>query len=885
MARLFPGPRRSRDVVAGEVDDEIGLHLDLRAEQLVRRGLSPEAARAEAARRFGSLDEARRRLHTSAQRREDRVQMIERLDAFWQDLRYAWRGLRRAPGFAAMAVATLALGIGATTAIFSVVHSALLEPLPYAAADRLVFLSDQQDVETPMSYPEFVDWRAQTGVFTGLAAYFQTSLVLTGAGEPEVLSGARVSASLPGLLSVAPHVGRAFRADEDAPGADRVILLGHDLWLRRFGADRGVVGRVLTLNGLPYTVVGVLPAGPGASLPTDLAAGRRVDYWVPLRLDAERAPRGLHFLTVVGRLRPAVDVERARARLADVAAQLKRDDAERHGVQVGPLAARVVGDARPLLVLLLGAVSLVLLVACANVANLLIARGAGRARELAIRAALGAGRRRVVRQLATESLVLALAGGAAGVLLAFGALAALRAAASDAVGLAQLPRLAQARVDGRLLAFALLTSLATGALFGLLPALRASRLALASVLRAGGRGTTGAGARDRTRSALVVAEMTLSFVLLIGAGLLVRSFDRLAAVDKGFDPTQVLTFAVELPSARYPEARQQVAFFERVLERVRALPGVRGASVTVSLPLAGGTNGGFVIAGRPLAPNEGPVAEKRVVGADFFRVLRVPVVLGRAFDGRDVAGAPQVAVVNEAFVRRYFPGENALGRRIEFGWETEGAQEIVGVVGDMREQSLHEPAAPTIYVPFGQRRSDPAMAVVVRTAGDPTRLVAAVRAAVRAVDRDQPVAQVRTLDDVVARALAGRRVAASLFGAFAALALLLAAVGLYAVVSYGVAQRVSEIGVRRALGARTWDVVRLVVGQGVGLLALGAAVGGLASLGAGRLLRGQLYGVGATDPLTFAAVAAALLVTALVATVAPAVRASRVDPLVALREE
>ena len=870
---------------AADLDDEFRFHLETEIEELVASGLSPERARAAALERFGSVEAFRAECAAADARRRARERRADWWDTVRQDVRHTWRAFRRDRRFLATALLTLTIGIGATTTIFSAVYAALLRPLPYPEPARLVFVSDQRDAATPMSYPEVEDWAAQGDVFAELAAYFTTSLVLAGAGDPEVLSGARVSASLPRLLGVRPSLGRAFRAEEELPGAEKVILLSDALWRRRFAADPAAVGRVVTLSGNPYTVIGVLPAGLEATLPTDLASTRAMDYWVPLRLDAERAPRGLHFLTVVGRLRPGVDLARARARLTALAAQMRQSDRDRHGVTVGALAERVTGEARPLLLLLLGAVAIVLLVTWVNVANLLLVRGVGRQREFAIRGALGASRRRVVRQLLTESVVLATAAGVLGVGVAYGGLAALRGLAGWSSGAAALPRVAQAQVDAGVLAFALGLSAATGIGFGLLPALRVSRGMLAPVLRSGGRGTTARGARDRLRSTLVILEVALSFVLLIGAGLLVRSFDRLLTVDKGYDPTQVLTFEITLPPSRYPDARAQTAFFGAVVERVGALPGVESAALTASLPLGGGSNGGFTLVGRPTRVEDQPMAEKRVVTGAFFRTLRVPLVAGRTFDARDVAGAPQVAIVNQSFVRRYFPNESPLGRRLEFDWDTEGAQEIVGVVGDMRERTLREPPVPTIYVPFGQRLGDPAMVVVARAAGDPARLVAGVRSAVRSVDPGQPISAVGSLDELVSRGAAGQRVAMSLFGAFGVLSLVLAAVGLYVVISSGVTARVQELGVRRALGARGRDVVRLVLAQGARLLLLGVVVGGAAALGGARMLRSLLFGVGVGDLATFLGVAAVLALTALAAMLVPAVRASRIDPLAALREE
>ncbi len=863
-----------RAALRRELDEEIAFHLETEAMHRRHAGEPPDTAARGARRRFGRPERVRERVVDATG--------ASALDALAQDLRFAARTFRRAPAFALVAALTLALGIGATTAVFGVADVALLRPLPYARPAALVALVDgQDDPQAPLDYRELLTWRGAGDVFADVAGYFTTTVTLTGGGEPEVLAGARVSASLARTLGVAPLVGRAFRDEEDAPDAERVVLLGEGLWRRRFGADPAVVGRALTLNGRPWVVVGVLPGGAHAVLPTDAAAGVRRDFWLPLRVDEKGAPPGLHFLSAVGRLRPGVDLARARGRVDALARGLRREDSSRHGLALVPLADRVVGDGRHVLVLLLAAVAAVLLVCCTNVASLLLARGATRTREVAVRGALGAGRGRVARQLLTESLVLALAGGVLGVAVAYGGLAALRAGAA-----ATLPRASEAAVDGRVLAFALAVSAATGVLFGLVPALRLSRAGgPAELLRGAGRGTVG-GPRDRVRPALVVAEVALSFLLLVGAGLLLRSFGRLLAVDKGFDAAHALTFSVSLPNARYPQAPQQYAFFRRALDAVRAVPGVRGAALASNLPLDGGANGGVTIPGKSFPPGAGPVADKRIVGADYFRVLGIPVVSGRAFADADGPDAPKVAVVNAAFARRYFPGENPLGKRVDFGWETVGTQEIVGVVGDLREHGLAEPAPPVIYVPFGQRTGETFAFFVVRAegAGDPLRLTGAMRAAVYAVDRDQPIDQVRTLDAVVASGLADRRLALSLLGGFSALTLVLAAVGLYAVVSHAVSQRVQEIGVRMALGAETGTVLRLVLRQGGALVGAGVAVGAAAALGGARLLAGMLFGVGPADPATFVAVAAVLGGVALAASAVPAVRASRVDPVRALRD-
>jgi putative ABC transport system permease protein len=695
-----------------------------------------------------------------------------------------------------------------------------------------------------------------------------------------MLTAARMSVNLPRMLGALPRTGRAFTPGEERRGGERVVMLSEGLWRRRFGGDPKVLGRAITLEGDPYTVIGIVPAGRRSIVPSDLAAARQADLWVSLRLDTEVTPRDLHFLQVVGRLRPGLGFAQAQERAEGLARRLRESKVTDHGLRLVPLERLVIGDARPLLVSLAGAAVMVLLIACTNVANLLLARAAGRRREIAIRVALGAPRVRIVRQLLVESVLLALIGGAVGVLVARAGVAGLRA-----LGPSSVPRLAEATVDARMLGFALVLSMLTGLLFGLVPALRASRSDLAEVMKTGAQGALGGPARDRFRSALVVAEVALSFALLIGAGLLIRSLDRLLSVDKGFNAEHVVSALLTLPYSRYPEGHQQVEFFRELRERLVAIPGVRSAAFVSNLPAGrGSTNGGIAIEGRTFPPDAEPVVEKRIVSPGYFEVLRTPVVAGRVFDRRDVAGAPPVVVVNEAFVRRFFPGENPLGRRVDFVWGTKGMQEIVGVVADAREQALNQPAEPAMYIPIAQRPVD-WMYLVVRTAGDPEGIVPELREAVYSIDRNQPLAEVRTLEDVVAEGLAGRRLAMSLFGAFSALALTLAAVGLYGVISYSVLQRRQEIGIRMALGARAEQVARPVLGQGLTLIAAGAALGALAALWLGRFLSSLIFGVGTTDLPTFAGVSLLLMTTALLASMVPALRAARVDPASVLRSE
>jgi predicted permease len=872
--------------IEADIEDELRFHLDMRERDFLAAGLPPDAAREEALARFGDPEKVARWLRDHDTRQLRRHRRIEIMSELLQDARYGLRRLRQGPGFTLATVVVLALGIGATTAIFSVIDASLLRPLPYPDPERLVAVTcSQGEVQTPVSFPEYTDWKRISEVFADVGGYFTATVALTEAGEPEMLQAVRMSANLPGMLGVRPRLGRVFAPGEEAPGAEWVVMLSERLWRRRFGGAPDILGRSVYLGEQPFTVVGIIPSGQRSIVPVALATTQEADVWMPLRLDEERAPRGLHFMEVAARLKPGLALVQADERIATVASRLQKAEVTDHGIRLIPLELTVIGDARPLLVALAGAAGMVLLIACTNVANLLLARSAVRHREVAIRVALGAPRGRIVRQLLVESLLLSLLGGAVGVLVARAGVAGLRA-----LGPASVPRLAEAAVDARMLGFALAVSLLTGLLFGLLPALRASRTNLSEVMKAGAPGAIGATgskggpARDSLRGSLIVAEVALSFALLIGAGLLIRSLDRLLAVDKGFDAERVVSAFLGLPDSRYPELHQQAAFFRELRERVGALPGVQAVAYVNDLLLQGGTNGGITIEGRTFPPDAQPMAQKRIVSPGYFDVLRTPVVAGRAFEDRDAEGAPAVVVINQAFAKLYFPDENPLGKRVDFGWNTTGMQQIVGVVGDIRETALHQQAEPMIYIPLAQRPEQWGF-LVLRTSGDPMAVVPSLRRTVAALDRNLPLSQVRTLEDVIVEGIAERRLAMSLFGAFSALSLLLAALGLYAVVSYTVVQRRQEIGIRMALGARAKHVIRPVLSQGMSLIVAGAALGALASLWLGGFLSGLVFGIGTADPATFGGVALLLMATALVASMVPALRAVQLDPASVLRSE
>jgi putative ABC transport system permease protein len=801
------------------------------------------------------------------------------MESFLKDIRYGVRSLLQRPGFTAIAVITLALGIGANTTLFSFVNGVLLRPLPYKNADQLVVLDEtapKQGIESfNVSYPNFVDWRQQNQVFEDVGIYQDGNYTLVGAGDPEQIPGARISQGLFELLGVAPIMGRTITAEEDRPETNNVVLLSHGLWQRRFGSAENVVGQTLTVNGRTCTVIGVMP--PGFKFP------ETAELWMPMGLTEKLFTRTDHGLDAIARLKPNVTLEQAQAEMNTIARRIEEQHPvtnEGLGVNVFRLRDRLVGDYRQALLILLGVVVFVLLIACANVANLLLARSSSRRQELALRAALGASRSRIVRQLLTESALLTFLGGLLGVLLAVWGKNLLLAAIPG-----EMPFWMKFDLDLRVLGFTFVLSLLTGLIFGVAPALQASRNDLNEALKEGGR-NAGA-AHNRLRSSLVVAEVALSLMLLVGAGLMIRSFAKLERVDSGIRPENVLTVEVPLPRAKYPEGPKQSAFFKELVTRVRTLPGVSSAAAISGVPLRGGWGRSLTVEGHTvLSVGQAPMINHSVVTPNYFQTMGIPLREGRDFTEADADGALRVTVVDERLARQYWPGASALGKRVRFGppesnepWHT-----IVGVAGSVRNARLDKETVQTIYVPY-QQIPVRGMTIALRTSSDPESLTGAVRETVRALDKDQPITNVMTMETVISRSVWLQRFYTILFGVFAALALALAAVGIYGVMSYAVTQRTHEIGIRMALGARAFDVLRLVIKNGLTLISIGVVIGLAGALALTRLLATLLFGVTPTDTLTFVAVSTVLMVVALLACYLPARRATKVDPLVALRYE
>ena len=802
-----------------------------------------------------------------------------------QDLRYGIRTLLKRPGFAVVAVATLALGMGASTVIFTVVNAALLRGLPYREPNRLYHLwerTPKQDFnKREFSYPDYQDYQQNT-VFEGLAAYSGGGGILSGVGDPENINAPRASANFFSVLGVEPHIGRTFQTGEDVPNGPRVAILTYGLWQRRFGANPGVLGQGITLNGQSYTVVGVLP-------PTFQFALMNADLWVPYQPSQNQLTRRfMHGTNLIGRLKPGVTPEQAQSEMNVIASRIEQQFNDSHAgttARVVPLQEEIVGTVRPILLVLLAAVGFVLLIACANVASLLLTRSLARQKEVAIRAALGASRWRVIRQLLTEAILLSLAGGAIGLVIAYWGVPAL-VATMPQNQLNAMPFLKSLQIDLGILGFSFGLSLLTGMVFGLVPALQSSRLDLTEVLKEGGRHAS-AGAGQRLRSAMVVGEIALAVVLLVGAGLMMKSLLRLLQTNVGFNTENLLTMRIVLPPARYPEAPQVFNFYTQLQERVRSLPGVVGAGTVDILPLNGGNTTRFNVDGDPLPPpGKETEANVRVVNEHYFQTIGVPLLSGRLFDERDQDGAPTVVIIGKTIADRIFAGRDPIGRKLRYASVQADPVTIVGVVGDVKITGLDEEVRPVLYYPFRQA-GDYSSSLVVRTNSDPTTLANAVRGEVRNLDPDAAVLNVNTMEGMISQTQASfiRRFPALVIGIFAGVALLLASIGIYGVVSYSVSQQIHYIGIRMALGAGPSDILKMVLKQGMVLALAGVVIGVVAALLLMRLLATLLYQVTTTDVATFAIVSGTLFAVALLACYLPARRATKVDPLVALRYE
>jgi putative ABC transport system permease protein len=806
------------------------------------------------------------------------------MDTLLQDIRFSIRTIRKQHGTSTVAVICLALGIGANTAIFSVVRAVLMESLPFRDPPRIVRIYETANFGGTrgigsVSVPNYLDWRAAQRSFEDIAAYSAGSFDLAGDGNPERVRGVRATANLFAVLGAAPVLGRTFAAGEDQPGRNPVVLLSEGFWRRRFGADRAIVGKLISLDNTMYTVAGVMPAA------FDFPIGPiHNDAWVPLLWSQnELKQRGNHYLAVIGRLKPGMDSASATAQMATIAQRIARDfpdEQKERGIQVNTINGVVVGRVRTPLLMLLGAVGLVLLIACANVANLLLARASGRRREVAIRTALGAERWRLVRQFLTESVILAATGGLLGLAVAHWGLKGILAYAAAA-----LPRAEAVHLNGSVLAFVAGVSLVTGIVFGLVPALRASQSDLREDL-AESAGRTGTGRKHhRTLRGLIIAEMALSLVLLVGAGLLIRGFIALMSTDPGLKPDRVLTFHIAAPSGRLPDSVRYVQFYGPVLQRLRGLPGVSDVASTSIIPIQNtGWNGNFQIVGRPQEKDQSkqPFAEYRVVSSNYFRTMGVPMVRGREFSDQDAAGAPPVVIVNDEFVRRYFPNEDPIGKQI-FAW-TDRPSTVIGVARSVRQVSLDQAPRTELYVSAAQTPGNLRdVAYVLRSQASLESLMPSVRASLRDVAPDQPIFLVKTMNEVISDSLQSRKLTLSLLAIFASLALLLSAAGVYGVMSYAVSQRRREIGIRMALGARASSVTRMILSEAGTLAAIGLAIGLVAAALLSRVLSSMVYGVGTHDPVTFVAGALLLVGVALGASIVPALRAARVDPLLAMR--
>ena len=800
-----------------------------------------------------------------------------------QDLRYALRVLAKQPAFTAIAVLTLALGIGANTAIFSIINSVLLRPLPYPDANRIVYFEgknpSQGITDSNISVLDFQDWTRQSQVFSHSALFWTGGAALAEQGrEPERVPRAGVTIRFFDLLGVEPMLGRNFLEEEDRPDSPTAVVVSEGLWKRRFGSDRSILGKTITINTQPVTIVGVMPAG--------FEFPEHTQIWTPAAINSAEKPRDNRSFSALGRLKPGVELEQAQFQISAINAQLAQafpDTNKGWDAHLALLHERLVRSVRPSLLLLLGAVGFVLLIACANVANLLPARAAARQKEVAIRTALGASRSRIMRQMLTESILLSTIGGALGLMLSFWLIGLL-----ISISPPDSPRFSEAHLDYSVLAFTLAISVFTGLVFGLAPALHASKLDVSGSLEEGGRSGEGY-RRTNARSLLLIGEVALSLILLVGAGLLIRSFIRLQEVKPGFNPERVLIASLSLPGAKYKEDQQRIDFYRALIERLRTLPGVQAVGAGANLPLRASDYAierSFIPEGRPRAADEAVDASWSTITPAYFEALQVPLLAGRTFNERDNASARKVVIVNRKVAIKHFGSETAaIGKRLTIWRDEKFPREIVGVVGETKPGALEEESGAQIYTPHSQDGSWGFMTLAIRTTADPAAMTSTLRREVLGLDKDLPIFNVKTMEDVVAQSIGSRRLSTMLLSVFAGVGLLLAAVGIYGVMAYTVTQRTQDIGIRMALGAQAGDVLRMVVSQGMTLALIGIGVGLVGVLGLTRVIANLLFGVTATDPLTFAAISLLLAFVALLACYLPARRASSVDPVIALRSE
>jgi putative ABC transport system permease protein len=876
-----------RGAMEAEMDEELRSHFENQVEKLVASGLPREEAVRRARLEFGGHEQLKEECRDARG-----VSVIETL---LQDLRYALRMLRNNPGFAAVAILTLALGIGANTAIFSVIDSVLLRPLPYQDPAGLVMVwennSQHPNPHNTVSPPDFLDWQSRNSAFAEMTAIFDQHANLTGNGLPQEVVLQDVSANFLSVLGVNPILGPGFTAENGQKGHDDVVILSYGFWKERFGSDSGIIGKTLVLNGHQLTVVGVAPQNFTWFIKDGSFTGAKPEMWTPFVFPAsfhDRKDIG-RFLSVVARLKPGVTVAQARSQMNAIAARIAAEYPDFNGywgANVVPVHDQISGELRPALLILFGAVAFVLLIACANVSSLLLARASAREREIAVRTAMGASPWRIASQLLTESVLLAIIGGAIGVALAiWGTDLLLAVSPRNLLDLRSIP------IDWRVLTFAAGATLIAGLLFGFLPSYISAHSGIAETLKEGGRGSSAGKPRRFARSAFVVGQMCLALVLLAGSGLLIRSFIRLVGVDPGFDASHLLTFKISLPSSKYKTDPVQLAFFQQLLARISRLPGVRSASMDSFPPFSGlgAATGVHVLSQPERSLMDLPVADVRVVGPDYFPTMQIPLRAGRLFNNQELTEERHVVLINQAFADQYLHGANPLGQKaVIYMKSLEESQntpsEIIGVVGDVRQMGLDTPADPTVYWPHPELVMS-GMTILVRTANDPLTLVSAVRNELQQMDPEQPMAAIATMDELLSDSLSRSRFTMLVLGVFAALALVLASVGIYGVIAYSVTQRTQEFGIRIALGASRRDILRLVLSQGTRLTLLGISLGIVAALVVTRLMATLLYGISATDPVTFTAVALLLALVALAACYIPAQRATRVDPIVALRYE